>query len=432
MYWHNLNNKTIGIWGMGKEGVAAYQAVTRFARPKKIFTLDDDHLNHLKKCEVVIKSPGVSLYRPEIEDACKHGVSFTSGCSLFMANKPKNVDVIGVTGTKGKSTTSSLLYHALKIAGKSVAFGGNIGQPLLNLLLTEEKMPALVVAELSSYQCADFQGTCKYGILTNLFPEHLQWHQSHARYYADKCQMLRQAQKIFVNGKNKTVSAYLPALPGACFFNTPQTIHLKNGFFCQGEQTLFEQSALNLIGEHNAENACAVLSILQQLHVDTESAKKAFLTFQSLPHRLQTVGTYQGITFIDDSISTTPETTVAAIKAFDDGQPLTVLVGGFNRGQDFSTLIQFLSDTHSLVRLITLPDTGRQVYVLAQRAHLPATEAETIQEAVRIACQITPMRGRVLLSPGSPSYNQYKNFEERGLDFQRCIYQLKQKENQKQ
>ncbi len=415
MYWHNLTDKTIGIWGMGKEGEAALKAIKKFASPTQIITLDDSTLNRLQLCDIVVKSPGVSLYKPEIIAAQKKGIIFTSGTSLFMDNKSSSTRVIGITGTKGKSTTSSLLYHTLKTAGLNVAFGGNIGQPLVNLLL--DKKTDIVVAELSSYQCADFKGACDMAILTNLFPEHLQWHGTHQQYYADKCNMVRQAKMSFVNGQNETVLNHLSQLSNAYFFNTSNTIHLSKGYFCNDTQQLFSQSILNLVGEHNAENACAVLSVALQLGISLEIIQTAFQTFEALPHRLQTIGTYNGITYVDDSISTTPETAIAAVKAFDNGQFISLIVGGYDRGQDYDTLIDFLKPLKERVHLIAIPDTGTRAYLTAQAAGIATTKVETIEHAVILSKQITPNGGVVILSPASPSYNCYKNFEERGADF---------------
>lgn len=418
MLWRNLNAKKIGIWGIsGKEGQSALHAVQSFVKNPEIIAIDEENLTRLNECEFVIKSPGVSLYRPEILQARSKGVHFLSGSTLFMANKPQQTKVIGITGTKGKSTTSSLLYHTLKTAGLNVAFGGNIGKPLLDIL--QDEPYDFVVAELSSYQCADFIGTCDMCILTNLFPEHLQWHQSHHQYYLDKCHLIAQAKVAFINGANQTVLSYLPHLPNARFFNTADTFHLRDGSFFNATQRLFSQETLHLVGTHNAENACAVLSIANQLHLDLAIVQQAFKTFQSLPHRLQNIGVLNGITFIDDSISTTPETAIAAFKAHDKGQFITLLLGGFDRGQDYHSLIDFLKPYQNRICLITLPDTGQRIYELARQSNLPVWATSTMQEAVLTAYRQTPKDGTVILSPAAPSYNLYKNFEERGLDFQK-------------
>ncbi len=422
MYWHDLTSKTIGIWGLGKEGEAALRAIQRFSRPKEIITIDETSLNLLTMCDIVIKSPGVSLYRAEIVEAQKKGVIFTSGSSLFMANKSPHTHVIGITGTKGKSTTSSLLYHTLRHAGLNVAFGGNIGKPLVEIL--SDKTPDIVVAELSSYQCADLTGACDIAVLTNLFPEHLQWHETHERYFSDKCNMIQRAKTSFVNGNNETVLQYVSKLPNADFFNTTNTIHLKDDYFYAKDKKLFARDYLNLVGEHNGENACAVIAIALRLGVKIDIIQSAFQTFEALPHRLQTIGVFNEVTYVDDSISTTPETAIAAIKAFDKGQFITLIVGGFDRGQNFDTLIQFLKPFKNRVHLITLPDTGIRAFETAVVAGIGATQADTMEQAVKYAKQVTPAGGVVILSPASPSYNCYKNFEARGADFEKWVKEV--------
>ena len=419
MLWKDLTNKKVGIWGYGREGKSAHRAIMHFAQPKDIVLIDEYNLSMLHECDIVVKSPGVSLYRKEIIEAQRNSTVFTSCSELYMSNKSLNTFVVSVTGTKGKSTTSSLIYYLLKTAGKDVALGGNIGVCLLDLLMQEEH--DFVVAELSSYQCADFIGSCDIAIMTNLFPEHLQWHGSHNQYYMDKCHMICQAKQSYINGSCEQIQKMKHFMPKAFFFNTPETFHLNNGWFCRGETQLIKRDYLNLIGCHNAENACAVLSVAHQLGIDLSCVQQAFSGFQSLPHRLQNIGCFNGLTFVDDSISTTPETAVAAIHAFDKGQTITLIVGGLDRGQNFDSLITALQPIKQRVHLIALPETGIKIHEIACMNGFNSYLVQTMSDAVRKAYQVTPIDGLVLLSPASPSYNLYKNFEERGLDFQKQV-----------
>lgn len=420
MLWKNLSHKKIAVWGMGKEGEAVRKALLKYVKNPLIIPVTEENVADIFTCDILIKSPGVSLYRPEIQQAQKAGVICTSGTNLFLANKSPLTHVIGVTGTKGKSTTASLLYHTLKTAGISVALGGNIGNPLLDLLTQPAQ---IIIAELSSYQCADLKGKIDIGILTNLYHEHLQWHGSHDRYYQDKINMLRQSTLSIINGQQPEIKKLTQDLSNKVFFNTSDGMHLENGFFCKEETPLFATSYLNLRGEHNAQNACAVLESVRQIGINLSVCQQAFQTFEALPHRLQVIGTKNNITFVDDSISTTPETALAAVKAFDRGQFITLIVGGMDRGQDFSVLIDFLQQIKERCCLITLPDTGRKAYQLAQQSKLNTYNVSNMSQAVSCAKKNTPIGGTVLLSPASPSYNQYKNFEERGLDFQKQVFQ---------
>lgn len=387
MLWQNLEHKHIAIFGMGREGLAAKEALQKHVPTATLIEVEEQNIQDIFKADIIIKSPGISLYRPEITKAQKQGIIVTSGTNLFMANKNPKTKVIAITGTKGKSTTSSLLAHTLNNYGFQVNLGGNIGTPLLTFV---DGKTDYTVAELSSYQCADFMGTPDVAVLLNLYPEHLQWHGSHERYYADKKHMWQQGLWQLDNRENE--------------------IHIQDNFFYDGKNKLFSIEALNLRGIHNAQNACAVLAILKHLGLDLMKAEQAFQTFEGLAHRLQIVAEQDGLTFVDDSISTTPETAICAMESFK-GKEITLLVGGFDRGQDYTELNKYIKEHH--VRAIALPTTG-------DRVETPY-HVQTIKEAVALAKEVTPKGGVVLLSPAAPSYNQYKNFEARGNDFEIAI-----------
>ena len=387
MLWQDLEHKCVAIWGMGREGLAVKQALQKHVPSAEVLEITEDNLNDIFTADVLIKSPGVSLYRPEITKAKEQGIVVTSGTNLFMANKNPNTKVIAITGTKGKSTTSSLMTHTLKAYGFKVCLGGNIGVPVIDFV---DEPADYVVAELSSYQCADFIGLPEVTVLLNLYPEHLQWHGSHEQYYADKKHMWKQGKWQLDNRENE--------------------IQIRDNYFCDGEKRLFPIASLNLRGLHNAQNACAVLAVLQHLGLDLMQAEQAFKTFEGLAHRLQIVEEKDGLTFVDDSISTTPETAICAMESFK-GQTITLLVGGFDRGQDYTELNRYIKE-HG-VQAIALPTTGDRI----DTPH----HVQTVAEAVALAKQITQTGGVVLLSPAAPSYNQYKNFEARGDDFKAAV-----------
>ena len=387
MLWQDLEHKRIAIWGMGREGLAVKQALLKHVPTARVVEINEDNVNDIFATDIVIKSPGVSLYRPEIIRAKGQGIVVTSGTNLFMANKNPGTKVIAITGTKGKSTTSSLMAHTLKTYGFKVCLGGNIGVPVIDFV---DEPADYVVAELSSYQCADFMGTPDISVLLNLYPEHLQWHGSHEQYYADKKNMWKQGKWQLDNRENG--------------------IQIRNNYFYDGEKQLFPISSLNLRGIHNAQNACAVLAVLKHLGLDLVKAEGAFKIFEGLAHRLQIVAERDGLTYVDDSISTTPETAICAMESFK-GRPITLLVGGFDRGQDYTELNKYIKE-HG-VQAIALPTTGDRIDTLHH--------VSMVKEAVALAKQITPPGGVVLLSPAAPSYNQYKNFEARGEDFSAAI-----------
>ncbi len=416
MKWEALQHKTIGIWGQGREGLSAQKALQRFVPNAKIVLFDDSSLNCLFDCEVVITSPGVSIYRPEIEKAKQQGILFTTGTNLFLANKKPMTTVIGVTGTKGKSTTSSIIYHLLSQYDACTALGGNIGKPLLDLLSDDLHF---VVAELSSYQCASLQYGCNAAVLLNLYPEHLQWHQTHENYYNDKCRLIKLSDQAAVNGSNEEIMKHLKNLSNIRYFNTNTTWHIKDNYFYNASKKVIPVHSLPLSGLHNAVNACAALSLLSLLNlsIEPEKIRQGFQNVRPLPHRLQNLGTYRHIQFIDDSISTTPESTIAALKTFENFPYITLIAGGFDRGQNYETLIRYILPLKEKLFIIALPDTGKRLYQEARKAGLSASYEENMLNAVQKAFAVTPETGIVLLSPAAPSYNLYKNFEERGKDF---------------
>ena len=390
MKWNELLDKKIGLWGMGREGLSTQKALLRHVPDAQIFEISEDNLDDLYHCDVVVKSPGVSLYRPEVEKLRKMGIKITSNTNLYISNKYLNTKVICITGTKGKSTTSSLLAHTLKLLGKSVCLGGNIGKPLLDFV---DETPEFMVDEISSYQCADFQGEPELGILVALYSAHLPWHGSLERYHTDKMNMIHQAKKqIDIRHLDFSV---------------------KNSFFCEETNELFPLSSLPLYGAHNAQNACVVLQAIKELGLNPVECEKAFQTFTPLPHRLQKVAEKGGVLYINDSIATLPEPVIAALDTFA-GRRITLIVGGWDGGYDYTELNKAIQERGILA--LALPDTGEKITTPYHVADM--------QEAVKLAHKKTPVGGVVLMSPGAPSYNQYKNFEERGADFIRLINEL--------
>ena len=411
----NFKNKKIAVWGRGREGQALLDFFQKQGIPVTVVEGQDVDLSAF---DLIFKSPGISLYNKSLDNIDKGKVS--SSTKLYQSLKDKSIRSIAVTGTKGKSTTSSLLAHLLKSKGYNVLFGGNIGVPLISLY---GQKADFLVAELSSYQCADLTDAFDVNVLLNLYPEHVDWHGSHERYYKDKVNLIRcrkSHQMAVLNKKDKKTSEILSEPSDVVYFNDDTAVHIKDGFFMDGKKRLFpEERITSLIGEHNMENICAVLTALKILGISLDGIEKDVNTFSALPHRLQTVAIKEGVSFVDDSISTTPETAVAALKAYA-GRKIFLLVGGFDRKQDYGTLFDYLSK-HREVTLLCLPDTGKRVFERAEEKGISSFYCETMLEAVGKAKELAKSGDVVILSPGAPSYNLYKNFEQRGEDFQRNI-----------
>lgn len=443
MLIQDFKGKKTAIWGLGREGWSVLTALRAELPDLEIAILNDsefgsdeiDRLRGLDKIrlysgeklrqqlldfDIVIKSPGISVYRPEIERARQKGVVFTSSTNIWFAERADQTTVC-VTGTKGKSTTSSLIAHLLDKTGHRCMLAGNVGIPIISML---RRTADVWVIELSSYQAADYSGSPSIGVLLDLFPEHIDWHGSVEQYYRDKVRLLAQTSTGWrvLNAADPITQDRHLAFDRVIRFNDDDGLHVADGWIMDGDKRLAFRDQIRLPGDHNLSNICAALTVVRLLGVPIETALQTLGTFTPLPHRLTTVGEKNGILYVDDSISTTPQSTIEAIKAYP-GRPVTVLLGGFDRGLDFTDLALFLVK-HPVCAVVTLPDNGkriaeaiRQAFVAKETVMPAIVEARDLTEAVAEAADVTPSGGVILLSPASPSYGRFKNFEERGGAF---------------
>ena len=417
----SLKNKTVTVWGKGLEGVAAVDFLKKYGADATV--VSDPLSNPLTG--VVVKSPGISLYRNDVVQAQKNGTVFTSGTNLFMEycrSLEKRPVLIGVTATKGKSTTSSLLAHLLNALGYKTALGGNIGKPVLNYAF-EAELYDYVVDEVSSYQAADLTDGFDVCVVLNLYPEHVDWHETHENYYHDKLNILRvrsKGQKAVLNAQNERLRAKTQGIKDAVYYNDAAGVHIRDGFFFDGKEKLFETGVVPLRGMHNLENVCAVLSVLKILGLPLNKVRDGLKTFQALPHRLQPLGEKNGVLYVDDSISTTPETALAAVNAFPD-KKIALITGGHDREQTYDAWAQALAKRGN-VTVVGVPSTGHRAASAARAAGVKAYETTDLPSAVDVAKNLDAEV--VLLSPGAPSYDFYKNFEERGDLFKACFERI--------
>lgn len=415
MLLSELENKRIAIWGMGVEGRTSLGFLKQHF-PHKDFLIinrdwpeDVDHFifekdieNHLDDFDVVIKSPGVSYYHEAVTKMVEHGILITSATNIWFAlDKPGKV--IAITGSNGKSTTSTLTHHMLSMLGKKVELGGNIGTPLLSLPLDAD----YYVVELSSYQTCDLTGTPDITVLLNLYPEHIQWHKTHEQYYHDKCNLMRRGAAVNIVNANEP---RLAETENKLYFNARDKVHFESGIIYYGDMPVGGTDKFPLLGDHNLENLCAALTISQELGLVLTECLKASYSFHGLPHRLQVFGPIGGFTYINDSISTDPEATIAALNAIA-GKNIALIIGGENREQDFSELCALI-DGMDNVSPICVYETGPRLFELINSPKKQM--AADLEDAVRIAKEITPGGGYILLSPASPSYDAFGDFIERG------------------
>ena len=440
MRFSELEGARVGVWGAGREtasfgaqlarrlpraeiGVAAFDeppgADVRalLAAPRARVAVGGEAAEALASCEVVVRSPGVSIHRPDVR-ALRARVPVTTATSLWLAERGGR-RVIGVTGTKGKSTTAALTHHLARAAGEHARLAGNIGRPALDLL---DDPDALAVVELSSYQLADLASGPEVAVVTNLYAEHADWHGSERAYREDKLRILA------LPGVGEAVlPARQPDLAGAATPARKRLFGDAGGWdagaegISRGGITVLGAGALPLPGEHNALNLCAALTALEAAGLAVPELPGALQGFEGLAHRLQTVREGEGVTWVDDSISTTPESTLAALASFP-GRAVVLIGGGQDRGQDYAALGRELARRG--VAVIGVPSTGERLLAAAREAGLPdelALGAPDLESAVRLARDRAGRGTVVLLSPAAPSYDHYRNFEERGERFRALL-----------
>ncbi|RZA20483.1 MAG: UDP-N-acetylmuramoyl-L-alanine--D-glutamate ligase [Lysobacteraceae bacterium] len=440
----SLGGKRIALWGWGREGRAAYRAL-RSRLPGQPLTLfcneaeaaevaafgdallaieHDASGERLAAFDVVVKSPGISPNKPEARFASARGTRFIGGTALWFGEHAVDgtmVRTLCVTGTKGKSTTSSLLAHLLRAAGLRTALAGNIGLPLLEL--PDDRAEAWVV-ELSSYQTRDVAvsgARPQLAIVTNLFPEHLDWHGSEAGYIEDKLALLTAAKPhvAVLNAADPRLAAL--ALPDSelHWYGDARGWHLRGDTLHRGEALVMDTAGLPLPGRHNRSNLCAVLTAMEAFGLDAIALAPHAATFEPLPNRLQLVGERDGLLYVNDSISTTPHATLAALELYRE-RPVAVLVGGHDRGLPWDEFAAAMRKQAPRA-IVTMGQNGPRIHALLQPvaaacgfALLAASDLADAMDKARVAL---PERGVVLLSPGAPSFGAYKDYVARGRHF---------------
>lgn len=434
----DLKNKKIAIYGLGREGRAVLHAIRRELPQQTLTLLNDDPLSDTEQetlaedeyirvmqgkeataaatgFDVLIKSPGISLYREDMQAAKQHGVYITSPTRLWFAAHGRKKTVC-ITGTKGKSTSAALLAHLLRYTGQRVSLGGNIGLPLFDL---PQQEPDIYVVELSSYQTSDFDAQPTLSMLLNLFPEHTDWHGSTQRYYRDKLNLLVQTGEHpkLVNAADPLSRQYLPPLPAYIYFNREDSFHLGKDGIYEAKRFIMAFEDCPLPGMHNLSNLCAVFTALKTLGVDVAQCVPGLAAFQALPHRLHVLGERGGLRYVDDSISTTPQSSIAALQAFS-GNSITLLAGGYDRGLDWHVMADYLR-ANPIHGVVTMGGNAVQIAQLLQSVpNLQYVRQTTsLPAALQIAQSITPPSGVIILSPGAPSYGEFTDFRQRGKHF---------------
>lgn len=409
---NRLHGKRILVLGFGREGRSTLRFLNKYLPNAVVAVADknamegvqyagEHYLEAMYNYDIVIKTPGISL-----RDFDTRGVEITSQTDLFLSQF--HAQTIGITGTKGKSTTTSLIYHLLKESGHDAILTGNIGIPCFDIM--EEIRPeSIVVYELSAHQLEYVHNSPHVPVLLNVFEEHLDHFGTFERYKSAKLNILR-----FMSDDDTAVIN--KDLDNDALDLNADFVYIDSLY---GLEYLIKPAKLPLLGEHNLFNVHAALLACETYGVDIMELIPYLYTFKPLEHRLELVGTYGGVKFINDSISTIPQAAISACKAL--GRVDFLLLGGFDRGIDYLPLADYLK-AHPVPHLLFTGKAGeRMMQLLAKVPEL--VEAPTLfyydsMEAAFAYIKAHAKKGDVvLLSPAASSYDQYKNFEERGKKF---------------
>ena len=441
---HWIKGKRILLLGYGREGQSTWNVLRRLGTYKVLDIADlkapaalpeDGTVWHTgpdyQKCmddyDVVFKSPGIVLERPENEYRC----SILSQTEVFF--QCFRDQIIGITGTKGKSTVTTLLYHLLKQAGMDALLVGNIGIPALDHM-DEVKPDTRIVFELSCHQLEYMTVSPHIGILVNIHEEHLDHYGTMEKYVEAK-------HHIFKNQRpDDILICNVQCLPeeGTCPSGLIRAgmdgsgkeldvvqeqdgtwVHFRGKSFC------IPTDEIKLLGQHNYFDIGVAYGVCSILGMDDQVFARGLKTYEPLPHRLQYIGEREGVKYYDDSISTICDTTIQALKTLKDTD--TVLIGGMDRGIDYRELIEYLSDCQ-VPHIILMEATGKRIY---QEIHKYYPEfknrarlilAEHLEDGVKRARQITRPGTSCVLSPAAASYGIFRNFEERGETFSRLVF----------
>lgn len=388
--------------------------------------IGDVYLDHLKKFDIIIKSPGISLYHEKIYPYRK---KITSQTQIFFDLYQGKI--IAISGTKWKSTTCTLTYEVLKAAGKKVQLIGNIGNPMLdhldikNLSSQEEEY---AVCEVSSYMLEWLTKKNYISVLLNIYPDHLDWHQWFDNYQKAKFSILYGSEHNFIRHEilttNQLESDDFNDYNVQLFGKEGKYIY-KDWTFFVDKKKVFDNKKIILQGEHNMINICSVIAVCDLMNIDMKVLENTLETFKWLPHRMENIWMHWWIVWVDDAISTTPESTIQAIETFA-GEVDTIFLWGTDRGYEFKELAKKIIE-YKIRNVVVFPDSWERIYKEIKKYawwEIKFFHTSDMHEAVKFAYEYTKDRKICLLSTASPSYSLWKNFEEKWTLFQKSIKEL--------
>lgn len=378
------------------------------------FVTGEEYFKNLGQFEIIFRSPGVYRYLPEIVEAEEEGAQISSATKLFIELCPAKI--IGVTGTKGKGTTASLIYEILKKGSEDVYLAGNIGKPYLELLkkLTSK---SIVVMELSSFQLIDINQSPDISVVVNVDQDHLDWHKDISEYIDAKLNIVRFQSKeglAVLSQHDKHLKEFEDAAGGEVVYFSKDRIDEKY------------KSAISLPGSHNVENVAAAVVVAKKLGVPEKDIVSAIKDFKGLEHRLEFVRKVEKVSFYNDSFATGPRPTVAAINSFDEN--MTLILGGSDKGHGFGELAEAVVSNKNVNCIILIGEIRKRIAEALTKAGFQGSIIDkgqsTMDEIVETSFKETSEGGVVVLSPAAASFDMFENYKERGVKFKEAVKNL--------
>lgn len=434
----------VAIVGFGREGKSSYEYCKNQGfniticdknidsiAPKSCDTRSgDNYLENLNSFDIIYRTASINpnlIARANPNTPTILQKVTTNTNEFFKACRTKNI--IGITGTKGKSTTSTLIARMLEASGQRTHLGGNIGIPPLELLKNNIEPSDWIVLEMSSFQLSDLNYSPHIGVMLMLAEEHLDWHNSLDEYTAAKANIFSQQTNkdiaiYYANNEYSKLCAQKSAgqqipfghQPGACVKNNKITI---------GETEICGVNDVALLGKHNIQNICAAITTVWQVNQNAEAIKGVLGGFSGLPFRLEKRATIKGISYYNDSYASNPTATIAAINTVKE--PKILLAGGKDRGLDLTNLTDVLASDSTIKKVLLIGESGPRLATALRTmncTNFEVMDGGNMQEFVQIASNIAAPGDAVLLSPGFPSFDMFKDFEDRGIQFNQAVQNI--------
>lgn len=439
-------NKKVFILGMAKSG---YEAAKLLSKDNKVLITDmkEQNKQHVEDLisrgveyvitdkpeellddsyDMMVKNPGILPTHKCVQKARELNIKIINEVELAYSYLPRDIKIIGITGSNGKTTTTTLVYEFLKAAKKSVCLGGNIGYPLCSLV-DKIKLEDILLLEISDHQLVDmYDFKCDISALLNLSETHLDLHGTYDNYKKAKKKIFNnqiESDIAILNYDDKEVMQLTSDVKvQKKYFSVKEKkdVYIENDIIKIGNFELNTKD-IKLKGIHNYENIMAALLIIDTLGIDLECTRDVLKNFNGVEHRIEFVREINGVTYYNDSKSTNPVATITALNTFTN--PTILLLGGFERNQNFNELSDYLGHVKCI---ICYGETKNRIKEFADKQNIKCFAFDSLKESIQKAVEISERNDTVLLSPASASWDQYDNFETRGNEFKETIWKLEE------